>query len=239
MNVFDYNGAEFGRGSEEAALQRLPGKISWIAWIGLAISLPAAALAQGRSRPAARPLPRVSLAQIARGKARGTPSAPIKIEDFTDFECPGCRALYMQTLSPLIQQYVSSGKVYLVHHDFPLPMHPYSHKAADYADAAAAIGRFAPVENALFTHQPEWATNGNIQPFLAAVLSPSDLRKVEALAGTEEVREAVQNDVDLGTQLKISETPTMYITGKGEQIPVTGVVSFAILDRYLDALLRQ
>ncbi|HVB98203.1 MAG TPA: thioredoxin domain-containing protein [Candidatus Dormibacteraeota bacterium] len=203
------------------------------------IALPAGAQAHRQSRPSGDPPPAIPAAQIAQGKALGVQAAPIKIEDFTDFECPACRALYMQTLHPLIEKYVSSGKVYLVHHDFPLPMHPYSHKAAYYADAAAAIGEFAPVENALFTHQPQWSSNGHIQPVLATVLSPADLRKVDELEKTPEIRGAVERDVELGTRRGVHETPTIYITYKGKRTPVIGVVSLPILERYLDALLRQ
>lgn len=181
----------------------------------------------------------VTLAQIAEGKALGVRTAPIKIEDFTDFQCPACRALYIQTLRPLIQKYVSTGKVYLVHHDFPLPEHRYSHKAAYYADAAAAIGRFAPVEDALFTRQPKWAVNGNILPILATVLNSSQLREVERLAKTPQVRDAVQHDYNLGMTLHVSATPTIFITYKGKRIPVVGVVKFALLQRYIDLLLRK
>jgi protein-disulfide isomerase len=145
----------------------------------------------------------------------------------------------MQTLRPLIQQYVSTGKVYLVHHDFPLPEHPYSHKAAYYADAAAAIGHFGPVESALFTHQPDWSINGNIQPVLASVLTPAELRKVDQLAATKEIQDAVQRDFNLGMGLGVHVTPTMFITYKGKRTPVQGVVSFPVLQRYLNDLLRQ
>ncbi len=216
---------------------------NWFVWMICLVPaialLPTTAGAQKRSRLSSDPPPAVSVPQIAQGKCQGVPSAPIKIEDFTDFECPACRALYVQTLHPLIQQYVSGGKVYLIHHDFPLPMHPYSHKAAYYADAAAAIGEFAPVEDALFTHQPQWAAKGDIQPVLAAVLSPSQLRRVDELAKTTEIHEAVQQDVDLGTHLGVHETPTMYIIYKGKRTPIIGAVSYPILRRYLNALLHQ
>ena len=210
----------------------------------LVLSLLLAGFAAGLSahpRPAARSaeLPRVTPAEIARQKAIGLPTAPIKIEDFTDFECPACRALYMETLRPLINDYVATGKVYLVHHDFPLDMHPYSHKAAYYADAAAAIGHFEAVERVLFTHQPEWQSNGKITPFLATVLTPEQLKQVEELARTREVQDAVAQDVRLGQQLNVRQTPTMFITHKGKRTPVVGVVQYSILRGYLDALLRQ
>jgi protein-disulfide isomerase len=182
---------------------------------------------------------RISTAEIARNKALGVPTAPIKIEDFTDFECPACRQLYMETLRPLINDYVASGKVYLVHHDFPLDMHPYSHKAAYYANAAAAIGKFEPVERALFLHQPEWETDGKITPFLATVLNAEQLKQVEELARTRGIQDAVAQDVRLGQQGNVRLTPTMFITYKGKRTPVVGVVQYSILRGYLEALLRQ
>jgi len=93
------------------------------------------------SHRAAAP-PKVTAAQIAAGKTYGVKDAPIRIDEYSDFECPHCQDLYMNTLRPLIDDYVSNGKVYLVHHDFPLPMHTYARVAAYYADAAAAVGRF-------------------------------------------------------------------------------------------------
>jgi len=214
----------------------------WNRFLVLSMLLAGFAVVLGaQSRRAAHPaeLPRVSVAEIASQKALGVSTAPIKIEDFTDFQCPACRALYMETLRPLINDYVATGKVYLVHHDFPLDMHPYSHKAAFYADAAAAIGHFESVERVLFTYQPQWETNGKITPFLAKVLNPEQLKQVEELARTREVQDAVARDVRLGQQMNVRQTPTMFITHNGKRTPVVGVVQYSILRRYLDALLRQ
>lgn len=45
----------------------------------------------------------------------GDPNAPIKIEEFSDFQCPYCERFHEQT-EPLIQQYyVETGKVYFVY----------------------------------------------------------------------------------------------------------------------------
>ena len=48
------------------------------------------------------------------------------MEVFSDYQCPACRGFFENTLRYMINDYVASGKVYLVHRDFPLPMHPYS-----------------------------------------------------------------------------------------------------------------
>jgi protein-disulfide isomerase len=209
----------------------------WIAVALLAaVGITGTAWARYNARAA---VPKVTAAQIEAGKSFGVKTAPIRIDEYSDFECPHCQEQYLNTLRPLIDDYVSSGKVYLVHHDFPLPMHPYAKIASYYADAAAAIGRFPQVEQALFVHQAQWAATGKIAPIVAAALSPAHAREVEALAHTPEVQAAVQRDIQKGQALGIDQTPTMYITHKGKRTPISGAVSYPVLRQYLNALLRE
>ena len=88
-------------------------------------------------------------------KAIGSPSAPITMEVFGDFECPACRAFYEVTVKQVIDDYVVPGKVYLVHRDFPLEMHPYARQAARLANAAAQFGQFEAMERALYDKQDD------------------------------------------------------------------------------------
>jgi len=203
--------------------------------------LAAAAAAQTRRahpvRTAARSEP--SAEQIAAAKAYGIRTAPIMIEEFSDFECPACRELYMGTLRPLIDDYCPQGKVYLVHHDFPLPVHQYARSAALYANAAAAIGRFEPVERALFTRQPEWSANGRVRDVVAGALTAAEMKRVDALVKSPAVAAAVEHDVELGRQAGVQRTPTMFISFRGQRTPVIGVVSYDVLRRFLNSLLAS
>ena len=198
----------------------------------------ASALARSGGSPAV-PMPKVTAAMIAAGKTYGISTAPIRIDEYYDLECPHCQNLYLNTLLPLINQYVANGQVYLVQHDFPLPMHTYAKEAAYLADAAAAIGKLEPVETSLFQHQDQWASTGNVFPFVAAVLSPTQAREVQELAQTSLVHQAVQADINQGNALGIDETPTMFITYKGKRTPVIGDISYSILRGYLNAMLHQ
>ena len=47
----------------------------------------------------------------AKDNSMGDPSAPIKIEEFSDFQCPYCEQFHKQTEPLLIQYYVDTGKV--------------------------------------------------------------------------------------------------------------------------------
>src|SRR5260370_15046654 len=81
--------------------------------------------------------------------AAGSKSAPIVMEIFSDYPCPACKTLFVTTNRQVIDTYVSTGKVYLIHRDFPLPMHAHSQLAAQYSPAAAQIGKLEVVDHAL------------------------------------------------------------------------------------------
>lgn len=140
----------------------------------------------------------------------------------------------------VIDDYVSTGKVYLIHHDFPLAMHHYSKEAAHWADAAAAIGKFQAVAGALYMQQETWGASGNIEATVASVLSPAELKKVKALVNTPEIQDAVQRDIALGNQRGVSQTPSMFVMQNGKVIPLPpGPIAYPLLKQYLDYLLKQ
>jgi len=190
-------------------------------------------------------------------KSLGNPNAPIKMIVYDDYECPVCDELYEQTLRPMIDDYVASGKVYLVHRDFPLPMHLYSRQAARWVNAAARIGKFEAVERAIFDNQMAWSEYGTenpkgiIKPFVQAALTPAEFKRVERLMqGCESnsqseikgcaVDAAIQRDFAEGELLPVRATPTIVISIHGQQYPpMTGAISWPILRQFFDQLLNQ
>jgi len=179
-------------------------------------------------------------APATEGKALGANTAPVTLEVFSDYQCPACRDLYQQTLRPLMDAYVSTGKVYLIHRDFPLPMHKYARDAARYANAAARAGVFEKVEQALFAHQNEWSTTGDLDGTVAKALPPSEMRRVRKLLSDPETEAAIERDVALGKQNNVVKTtPTMVFTHRLRTYPVSGVIAFPILRRFIDDLLSR
>ena len=75
---------------------------------------------------------------------------------------PGVPRIFETTVKQVIDDYVIPGKVYLVHRDFPLEMHPYARQAARLANAAAEFGQFEAIERALYDKQDEWSAKGKI-----------------------------------------------------------------------------
>jgi protein-disulfide isomerase len=169
------------------------------------------------------------------GRTLGTPVSAITIDLYSDFQCPHCKKLYEETLRPLIQNYASKGRVYLVEHYFPLPMHAYARPAACYACAADRIGKYEQVCDVLFKQQDEWSRTGKVDETACSVLTASEAAQVRALAKTASVAAEVQRDVDLGLSKQVGGTPTMLISYNGKTYPV-GEVSYSLLSRFLDSL---
>jgi protein-disulfide isomerase len=213
----------------------------------------------------AKPIARPAQVLGAPVKTYGLSSAPITMEVFTDYECPTCKRLFEETLRPMISDYVAAGKVYLIHHDFPLPMHKYGYEAARWLNASARVGQFQNVEAALYDHQESWAADGDIEKYVSGAMSPTEFKKVEAqmrgcgLGAPAGVRSAsfalgsqagsadacavdsyIEADRALGNQIPVTGTPTYVISYKGHRLPAgSGVVSWPILKQFFDSLLSQ
>jgi protein-disulfide isomerase len=172
-------------------------------------------------------------------KAFGSKSAPVTMEVFSDFQCPACKTLFTTTNRQVMDNYVSTGKVYLIHRDFPLPMHAYSRVAARYARAAAQLGKVEQVEQALFQNQEKWEQNGDVDGIVAGALSAAEMAKVRALVKGGTLDAAIDKDTALGQMYRVSQTPTTIFHSKGQTFPYSGVMSYDILKQFLDQLLSQ
>ncbi|MFB3778273.1 MAG: DsbA family protein [Bryobacteraceae bacterium] len=175
----------------------------------------------------------------ASGKAAGAPSAPILIEVFSDYQCPACKLLHEQTLRPLLNDYVQGGKVYLIHREFPLAMHQYAAQAAAYACAAGRIGKYEQVAGALFARQDTWSVDGKVDEAACSALTPAEAAKVRALVKDAAVAAEVRTDMEMANRARIQQTPTMIITHRLKQYPLSGAVNYELLRRFLDELLAK
>jgi protein-disulfide isomerase len=178
---------------------------------------------------------------VDKGRTIGDPAAPLLFEIYSDFSCPGCKHLHDFVLPAIVQDYVRTGKAYLVFREFPLdiPAHKYSRPAAAFAVAAARIGKYQTVSDALFRDQQAWGLSGKVWDIVAGVLTPEERKKVQALANDPAVLADVQHDVERGKQIPITLTPTLLVTYKLRQQPWTQFADYSLFRGYIDALLKK
>lgn len=150
-----------------------------------------------------------------------------------------CAALYRQTIPLLIAQYVQTGKVKLLHRDFPLPQHPYARLAARCANASGRLGYYDLVVNQLFQTQSSWSGDGSIDAQVAQVLAPGVLQKVRnPVRNDGTLDDTVTADVAMAMKDGIRQTPTIVVVSKGKRQAIASVPDFDLLKTYLDQLLR-
>ena len=181
----------------------------------------------------------VSAQAPPRGRSVGPLLAKVTIDVYSDFQCPHCKALAETTLNRVEEDYAAKGMIRLVHHDFPLPTHAYARQAALFAAAAEKVGKFEQVSTALFKDQDIWGANGKVEETVDRVLTPSEAKQVHQLVGDPSIAAIVQRDIDLGTRMQITSTPTIFITKDLKSNRITGNVSYSILKRYIDQLLAE
>ncbi len=182
-----------------------------------------------------------SLGDVEKSRSIGNPAAPVRIDVYSDFQCPACKGFHETLLPILIRDYVIPGKVYLVFREFPLNMHPYSREAAGYAVAATQVGKYQQVADALFHVQGLWGTNGKVWDTVAGVLTPVEQKKVQALAKDPSVLAQIQADVDMGNSLKINQTPTIYVSKGQTRYPYAGpdMNNYPFLRALIDDLIKR
>lgn len=133
--------------------------------------------------------------------------APVAIVVFEDLQCPKCRVD-----SPMEQQAAKTHKVPLVRHDFPLPMHNWSYKAAimaRYFDThSKELGD--QFRDYIFQHQPEIIPD-NLQRFAQKFAADHKVDLPFVIDPQGKLAAAVNADKDLGNRLHIAHTPTIYV----------------------------
>lgn len=144
---------------------------------------------------------------------RGSPEAPVTIEEFGDFQCPPC-----STMAPYLDQRVNEFKphVRLVFRNFPLPAHKHAGEAALAAEAAGLQGKFWEMHDVLYREQSAWSNADNPHELFDAYAGTIGLNVAEFNKDMEgeKVKERVKSDQQRGLDLGITSTPTVFIDNR-------------------------
>lgn len=175
-------------------------------------------------------------------KAQGNPGAPVKLEVFSDFTCPHCKHFHEETLPLLMKDYVVPGKVYLVDRGFPLTGggHEHSREAFQYAIAAARIGKYQVVADALYAQQSSWAMNGNVWGAVSSALpSPADQAKVRALSRDASVLQEIDAEYQEALNAGLNQTPSLILTVRGKTYNLPPAPDYRLLKSMIDEFITK
>jgi protein-disulfide isomerase len=141
----------------------------------------------------------------------GDPNAPVKVYEFSDFQCPYC-----SRVGPAVKDLQKAyGKdVAIVFKHFPLSFHKEALPAAKASMAAMEQGKFWEYHDKLFTVQKQ-LRGATAEKFVGwAVELGLDKAKFEASFKDPKWDAKVKADMEEGRKAGLRGTPTVYINGR-------------------------
>ncbi|USN53293.1 MAG: thioredoxin domain-containing protein [Candidatus Nomurabacteria bacterium] len=148
--------------------------------------------------------------------SRGPETAKVLIEEYSDFQCPACKAADTN-LPEVLAAYPND--VRFVYNDYPLTtIHKNARAAAEAAQCAFAQGKFWEYHDKLFEEQASWSVLSGSTVTDTFVQYASDLgidsEAFQSCIDNTEQKEAVNTDIGEGNARKVNSTPTFFINGE-------------------------
>lgn len=168
----------------------------------------------------------------------GDPNAPVKIIEFSDFQCPYCKRFSDQTEPLIVENYVATGKVFFEYIPYGPGGYPIGQESSDAAMAsfcAAEQGKFWEYHDMLFANH----TGENVGDYT--------LKRLEAFAQAlglnldqynqcmkeKRFQDKIEEGIALGRENNVGGTPSFLINGK----LVEGAVPYQTFQQEIEAAL--
>jgi protein-disulfide isomerase len=141
-------------------------------------------------------------------RVRGNPDAPVTIVEFSDFQCPFCKAAE-STLKEVLTKY--SGRVKLAYLDYPLrEIHPKAQSAAEAARCAGEQGKFWEYHDALYADQSKL---DGAELVSSAVALNMDEKSFRSCLDSGKFKSKIEADREQGTKAGVAGTPGFFVNG--------------------------
>ncbi len=170
----------------------------------------------------------------------GSPSAPITIVEFGDYQCHQCYNWFHNTKPSIFQNYVDTGKVNLVFVDLAF-LGRDSPKAAQASYCAEDQGKYWEYHNQLYNSQESqidngWANSERLKSFAFSLGLDSEL--FDSCLDSGKYTKRVQSNIAEAKKLDVSGTPTFFIIGpNGQQEKLVGAQPYSVFTQVLDSMI--
>jgi protein-disulfide isomerase len=138
-------------------------------------------------------------------------SSPVVLEEYGDYQCPPCGQLYPE-LKKIEVEY--GNQVRIVFHHFPLAkVHKNALAAARAAEAARNQNKFWEMHDRLYRNQKAWAELDDPLPIFTSYARELKLNVEQFTRDMQssEVEQRIEADVQRGSALGVTGTPTVFI----------------------------
>jgi protein-disulfide isomerase len=144
----------------------------------------------------------------------GPADAPVRLEEFGDFECPPCGMFH-----PILQQMKQEfgDKLQVTFREFPLvPTHQHALAAASAAEAAGLQNKFWEMHDLIYDHQNEWKKEFDVRPIFEGYAKQIglDVERYKRDVNGDLVAQRIFQDGKRGHSLGVKGTPTVFMNGR-------------------------
>ncbi len=183
---------------------------------------------------------------MASANAMGDPNAPIKIEEFSDFQCPYCQRFYTETEGQIKDALVETGKVYFVYRSFGSFIGRESGMAAEAAYCAGDQNKFWEMHDIIFENHPggeniNYYTDRQLTAFAEAI--DLDVNEFSDCYSSGKYRNQIQLDYTEGQAAGVTGTPAFVITytvdGQEKQRFIAGAYPFSEFEKQVNEALAE
>ncbi|MEK6902219.1 MAG: thioredoxin domain-containing protein, partial [archaeon] len=193
------------------------------------------------------PAPTAVIAELMAGAPgkTGSDTAPLVLVEWSDYQCPYCKAFFINTEKALVEKYVKTGKLQILYKDFPLSFHPMAAPSANAARCAGDQGKYWEMHDKIFEETYK------INPSATSQYTNDDLKQWGKDLGlnTTTFDKCVDDDAHAtditanfneGAANGISGTPSFFLGPRdGEGQLIVGAQPLATFEAAIDALLAQ
>src|SRR3989344_712325 len=176
----------------------------------------------------------IDVALTSSDQIRGSLDAKIMLLEYSDFQCPACKA-YEPLVKKVLEEY--SDEVFLVYRHFPLRQtHENAQLSAQAAEAAGKQQKFWEMHDLLFIKQEEWAEEKDFSVKLKSYAEELELNvdQFEKDLESDEGKRKIDEDYASGLKFNVNATPTFFLNGK----KLENMRSFNDFKREIENLLR-
>lgn len=149
------------------------------------------------------------------GLAMGNPEAPVKVEEFADFQCPSCGYFVTDTEPIIIKNYIATGKVYFEFHNLAF-LGNESIAAAEAAYCANDQGKFWEYHDMIFKNQrgenQGWFTTARLTAFAKDV--GLNIDTFTECFSSRKHQQKVVDDRAYADSKNITRTPSFLVNGQ-------------------------
>jgi protein-disulfide isomerase len=178
-------------------------------------------------------------ADLIRSDVIGSPTAPVVIELYSDFQCPACRMFVTQELHRLVADFVVPGTVRIEAKDVAFLGRGQPDESLELAAGAACAaeqGRYWQFHDLVFWNQGRENQGDHDAAFIARVADAAEVDRAtwDACLARTDLRSPITSRTQAAAAAGVHSTPTLMVNGQ----PLVGVPDYdqlAALIRSLSA----